>query len=536
MQIETTVAVIGGGATGVGVLRDLCMRGVKAVLLEQGNLANGTSSRFHGLLHSGARYAVSDPESALECRIENALQQKLARHSVEPGEGYFTLTPEDDEDYVRAWLEGCAAAGINAEEIDVDMARRLEPNLSPDIRAVYRVPDAGVDGFRLVWHNALSARKYGGQVLTYHKVESIQQKGGRITGLTARNQKTGEEVRVACDFVVNAAGSWCGELAHLAGLDVRISPDRGTLIVFNHRFTSRIINRLRKSSDGDIFVPHGSVTILGTTSMPTDRPDNNRPTTEEILRLLDIGKRTFPNLESYRILRAFAGTRPLYAAKGGKGGRGASRNFVIVDHEDDGLVGMASIFGGKLTTYRLMAEKISDLVSAKLGVTSPCLTTTVPLVEEIPAEYKKRAETVLPGNAAELAAERLGGDLPKMIELAEHKGKNQLLCECEMVSMAEIELVARDPATYTLGDIRLRTRLGMGTCQGTFCAIRTVGVLSNMGLQATSPQRNIQSFLGERWGGVRAALWGDQLREIDLGRAIYSTTLNLDGYADGQDL
>ncbi len=134
-MLETTVVVIGGGATGMGTLRDLAMRGVPAILLEQGGLAHGTSSRFHGLLHSGARYAVNDPTSAKECIEENMILRRIGKGCVEETEGFFVLTKEDDPNYVEPWLEGCKNAGISAKEISVMEALELEPNLAKDIRS-----------------------------------------------------------------------------------------------------------------------------------------------------------------------------------------------------------------------------------------------------------------------------------------------------------------------------------------------------------------------------------------------------------------
>ncbi len=200
-MLETTVVVIGGGATGMGTLRDLCMRGVPAILLEQGGLAHGTSSRFHGLLHSGGRYAVNDNESG-----------RIGRQCVEETEGFFALTPGDDPAYVEPWAEACRKAGIDAQELDVAEALRLEPNLSPDIRRVFRVPDSCVDGFRLALHNAMSARRHGGRVMTYHEVTAIHQRNGKVCGVTARNSISGESLEIACQCVVNAAGSWSGRI------------------------------------------------------------------------------------------------------------------------------------------------------------------------------------------------------------------------------------------------------------------------------------------------------------------------------------
>lgn len=549
-MLETTVVVIGGGATGMGTLRDLSMRGVPAILLEMGGLANGTSSRFHGLLHSGARYVVNDPASAKECIEENMILRRIGKHCVEVSEGFFVLTPKDDPQFVDAWLKGCQEAGIDAREITPAEALTLEPNLAPDILRCFRVPDSSVDGFRLVLHNRMSAEKYGGKALHYHEVTEIKRKDGKVYGVQVLNRMTGQMEEIRCRYVINAAGSWSGLIAAMAGLEAAITPDRGTLVAFNHRFTSRIINRLHPSSDGDIFVPHGSITILGTTSIPTDRPDDTRATYAEVVKLLELGEPLFPRVRDYRILRAFAGTRPLYTP-GGASGRKATRNFQVVDHASDGLEGMVSIFGGKLTTYRLMAERVCDDVCARIGVKTPCRTADEPLVEDPNPQILEQAKQYFPVHALHLMADRLGDELEPVLKTAriaaererELKGTqvtdfsgNPLLCECELVSMAEVEVVARDPSTHSLTDIRLRTRLGMGTCQGAFCAMRTVGALAEHGINlAYTPTDNMRRFIQERWKGARPALWGQQAREMEFGRSIYAGLLNIDGAMHEQD-
>ncbi len=531
---EYQVVIIGGGATGIGILRDLSMRGVKALLLEQGGLAFGTSSRFHGLLHSGARYVMGDSESAKECIEENMILRKMCKQCIEKTEGFFVQTPEDPTDFIAPWVKACETAGIEVTPLDVSEAKRLEPNLAKDIKSVYRVPDSCVDGFRLVWHNASTARRYGSDFLTYHKVVGIETANGAVKGVHVINELNKEKIFIPCQYIVNAAGSWSGEVARMAGLDVQVSPDRGTLIVFNYRFTSRVINRLHKSSDGDIFVPHGSVTILGTTSSPAKSPADTRPTSAEVIRLLELGKPLFPEIESYRILRAFAGTRPLYTPNNSSG-RSASRNFHIVDHKDEGLFGLGSIFGGKLTTYRLMAEKMSDVVCRHLNVNAPCRTATEPLVLDIDKSVHNKAKKIFPAANLHLVEDRLGDSFTAMTEETSSSMKNDLLCECEMVSTAEVLHVAKDKATHSLTDIRLRTRLGMGTCQGIFCSLRTIGALAehNITLNRTHSE-SIRSFLNERWKGLRPALWGTQLKELELGRAIYAATLNIDGASHEQ--
>ena len=528
---KARVVVIGGGATGVGILRDLSMRGVDAVLLEQRDLAFGTSSRFHGLLHSGGRYAVKDSAAAKECAEENAILRKIGRHCVEATEGFFVRMPEDDPAYEEKWVTACQMAGIPVAAVSLAEARQLEPHLSERAVAVYRVPDAAIDGFRLCRQNVLSAQKYGGRILTYTEVVGIEQRNGRVEGVRTRNAISGKEETISCEMVVNAAGSWVGQVAAFAGIPIHVTPDRGTLVAFNHRFADRVINRLRPPGNGDIFVPHGSVTILGTTSLPASRPDDFDPSTAEVRELLDIGKELFEELPRFRILRAYTGTRPLYSADPTATGRAASRNFVILDHSREGLAGFVSIVGGKLTTYRLMAEKLTDLVCEKLSVETSCRTAEEPIIEDPSPELLNKAKQFFPAFGVDLATSRLGPRFGETVDRLQHNpAKKQLVCECELVTLAEVETVAADPAIFTMSDIRRRTRMGMGTCQGSYCGLRAVGMMVDNDLtQGMDTVDLLREFLEGRWNGIRPILWGQQMREAELTRGIYGAALNIDG-------
>lgn len=530
---KTRVVIIGGGATGVGILRDLSMRGVDAVLLEQRDLAFGTSSRFHGLLHSGGRYAVKDSAAAKECAEENAILRKIGRHCVEATEGFFVRMPEDDPAYEEKWVQACQTAGIPVESVSLAEARQMEPHLSDRAVAVYRVPDAAIDGFRLCRQNVLSAQKYGGRILTYTEAVGMEQRNGRVEAVRTRNAISGKEETISCEMVVNAAGSWVGQVAAFAGIPIHVTPDRGTLVAFNHRFADRVINRLRPPGNGDIFVPHGSVTILGTTSLPASRPDDFDPSTAEVRELLDIGKDMFEELPHFRILRAYTGTRPLYSADPTATGRAASRNFVILDHSREGLAGFVSIVGGKLTTYRLMAEKLTDLVCEKLSVDTACRTAEEPIIEDPSPELLNKAKQFFPAFGVDLAASRMGPKFGETVDHLQHNpAKKQLVCECELVTLAEVETVAADPAIFTMSDIRRRTRMGMGTCQGSYCGLRAVGMMVDNELtQGMDTVDLLREFLEGRWNGIRPILWGQQMREAELTRGIYGAALNIDGVA-----
>lgn len=186
---ETDVIVIGGGATGAGTLRDLSMRGFQTALIEKDDIAAGTTGRNHGLLHSGARYAVNDLESAQECISENMILRKIARHCVEETGGLFVTLPDDDPSYHGRLLEGCKFAGIKAEEISVLEALEIEPNLTPYALSAIKVPDGTIDPFRLSASNILDAQERGALIFTHSQVIELVQTGGAVTGVICINDR-----------------------------------------------------------------------------------------------------------------------------------------------------------------------------------------------------------------------------------------------------------------------------------------------------------------------------------------------------------
>src|SRR5215217_1244658 len=129
-SLETDVLVIGGGGTGAGIAWDAALRGYDVILVDRADLAEGTSGRFHGLLHSGGRYVVKDPIAARECIAENEILRSVASATIEDTGGLFVTTPDDDAAYGDQFLTGCREAGVPAEEIDVAEALRSEPRLN----------------------------------------------------------------------------------------------------------------------------------------------------------------------------------------------------------------------------------------------------------------------------------------------------------------------------------------------------------------------------------------------------------------------
>ncbi|MBQ9449772.1 MAG: anaerobic glycerol-3-phosphate dehydrogenase subunit A [Bacteroidales bacterium] len=524
------VIIIGGGITGAGTQRDCAMRGLRTLLIERSDIATGASGRNHGLLHSGARYAVNDPESAEECIRENRILRQIAAHCVEETEGLFITLPEDDLGYQKTFVEACQRAGIDAEIIDPELARRMEPSVNPELIGAVKVPDGSVDPFRLCAANMLDAKLHGGQVRLHTEVTGFIREGDTILGVHTRNLQTGQEEDFRAPVTVNAAGIWGQHIAELAGVGIGMFPSKGALLVFAHRVNQMVINRCRKPANADILVPGDTVCIIGTTStrIPFEACDEVAVTPDEVNLLISEGSKLSPSLSSTRILRAYAGVRPLVSADNDPSGRNISRGIVCLDHETrDGLKGFITITGGKLMTYRLMAETATDAVCRKLAVTRSCETATTPLPGSEERSYEAVARKIweAPSMAQKAAAARLGTHAERIRDAGREDAA--LVCECEEVSVGEVKNAIERMEVSTLTDLRRRTRIGMGTCQGEFCACRAAGLLAASHGCIERERADLRDFLQERWKGNFPIGWGDTLREAEYTQWIYKHVLGL---------
>lgn len=514
---EYDVIIIGGGITGAGTARDCALRGLKTLLVERFDLTNGATGRNHGLLHSGARYAVTDRESAAECIRENTILRRIASNCVEPTEGLFITLPEDDLAYQARFVEACRAAGIAAEAIDPAEAKVLEPSVNPDIIGAVKVPDASVDPFRLTSANVLDASLHGADIMTYHEVTGFLRDGDRIEGVKLHNTRTGEDSEIRAAITVNAAGIWGQHIAEMAGAQIGMYPAKGSLLIFGHRVNKMVINRCRKPANADILVPGDVVCVIGTTStkVPFEECDNMKVTADEVKLLLEEGCKLAPSLASTRVLRAYAGVRPLVASDDDPTGRSISRGIVLLDHESrDGIRSFISITGGKLTSYRLMAEMATDLICSKLNVDKDCQTAALPLPGSETADSGEGPSTM----AEKAARGRHGTRIGKM----DFKDKSEVVCECEHVTRAEIEYAVKYLDVHNLIDLRRRTRIGMGTCQGTFCMTKVAKVLAEILGCPEKAGEFVSQYVEERWKGMAPVCWGESLREAEYMRKLYN--------------
>ncbi|WP_072670706.1 anaerobic glycerol-3-phosphate dehydrogenase subunit A [Vibrio injensis] len=525
--IETDVVIIGGGATGTGIMRDCALRDIRCILVEKDDIASGTTGRNHGLLHSGARYAVTDHESAKECIQENLILKHIAKHCVEATEGLFITLPEDDIAFQDTFITACQSAGIATKRLTAKEALRLEPNVNPALIGAVQVPDGTLDPFRLCAANVLDAKEHGAQILNRTVVTGLIRQGDTVLGVHCQQLGTQLQFDIFAKQVINAAGIWGQNICEYADLNIKMFPAKGSLLILDYRINNLVINRCRKPSDADILVPGDTISLIGTTSehIDYDQIDNLHVSEQEVDILLSEGAKLAPIMANTRVLRAYAGVRPLVAVDDDGSGRNISRGIVLLDHQErDGLKGLTTITGGKLMTYRLMAEWATDMVAKKLGNTVACTTHTRPLPGSNQAEkpIKKTASLAKPVYASALYRH---GERAEQFLSADSKSQ-AIICECEMVTAGEIEYAIKQLDVNNLVDLRRRTRLGMGPCQGELCSYRAASLFQDYaGISGQQSSQLLVEFLEERWKGIKPIFWGDALREAEFSYWIYEGLL-----------
>ena len=381
-----------------------------------------------------------------------------------------------------------------------------EPLLNPRISRSFLVQDASIDSFDLAHLLVNGIREQGGVVLLRHRLESLFRHQDRLVEAKIRDLTNNKSLRLSANIFVNAAGPWAKTITTMAGVELPLALGKGALVAMSHRLVNTVVNRCKPPSDGDIIVPIGTVSILGTTDVPVKEPTSLDIEPWEVDLLLAEGDLLLPGLRDSRPLRTWAGIRPLYkpADNGDTQTRALLRAHVILDHDEtDGLQCFISVIGGKLTTFRLMAEEAVDLICDKLEIDQKCSTASPPLPQESGQFHS------------------LPSRLEKLERQHPHAITDQIVCECEIVMRGDIELALEKSVAGTdLDDLRRELRIGMGPCQAGFCAYRTYAISSE---HSSSPPsfNGLHNFLYERWKGIRPVAWGSTLQQMEFSRRIY---------------
>jgi len=366
-KLHRGIAVIGAGLSGLFTTLYLANAGYSVSLFDRGLPGSGTSGKFHGLLHSGARYAVTDRQAAIECISESGQLRRMAPHLIEETGGLFISLSDGDEEYASLLTDALADCSIPFEQLTAREAIEREPMISKEIRSGLLVPDGVIRGTEFLMSLALECLDRGAEFRPFRRLVSSHQVGGRVEDLIFIDERTGRREMYNPEVVVNTSGPWSSEISELLGSSMGLSLSRGTMAVFRGRCSLSILEHMRPPSDGDIIVPYGFNSIAGTTSSSVSDPDKTGLKQDDISLLRREAALLVPSLSGSVILRTYASVRPLLkVSNDGSDGRKLTRDFYIHTPDSTGITNLFAASGGKATTSRLIGEKLSSAVSLHL--------------------------------------------------------------------------------------------------------------------------------------------------------------------------
>lgn len=531
MQVDYDLIVIGGGVNGAGIARDAALRGIKTLLVEKKDFAYGATGACSGMIHGGVRYLLSDYKTTIKSCVDSGYIQKIVPHLLfripflipitnkallEPMETYFSVYDK--------WAE--SRNGKKHTRLTVEEAKRVEPGITPNIFGAITMDEWGIDTFRLTLLNAISASQAGATVRNHCEVVGLLRNSNKdVVGVRIKDHRRGVYENITARIVMNACGPWGTKMASLADATVKIRPSKGVHLTLDRRISN--VGIITDAIDGrQIFViPHESTSIIGTTDDDYYGDLDDIPITEdEVEYLLQGIERVFPAVRNARILRAWAGIRPTIFGWH-KNEDDLSRDHLVIDHANEGASGLMSITGGKLAAYRMMSEDAVDKVAEKLGVKTLCKTHEISLPggDSTPDPSELASQF----NISVLSARRLvfrhGSLAYKVLSLLEENPAwRKPVCRCEPVLEAEIRYVCRNEWVEDLNDIRRRTRMGMGPCQGARCAFQSALILADeKNENADTALAYLENFLQRRFKGKAPVLMDSMLAQEELNQGIY---------------
>ena len=365
--------VVGGGVNGAGIARDAVGRGLSVLLCEKDDLAQGTSSRSGKLVHGGLRYLeYYEFRLVREALIEREVLLRAAPHIIWPMRFVLPHSPEQRPAWmVRAGLFLYDHLGGRkilppTRSLDLIKAPEGEP-LRKNFRRAFEYSDCWVDDARLVVLNAVDVRERGGTVLTRAPLTSARRVAD-TWHVDLRSAKDGKTLQATGKILVNAAGPWVEDVLHRAG---RNAESRVRLVKGSHIVTRKFWNGdqaylLQNSDKRVIFVnPYeGDLALIGTTDIPFDgRAEDVRIDKSEVQYLLSVVDRYFTNApKTDEVVDSFSGVRPLFDDKSANPSA-VTRDYVFDVEAPSGQAPMLSVFGGKITTYRRLAEHALEKLS-----------------------------------------------------------------------------------------------------------------------------------------------------------------------------
>ncbi len=524
-RTEFDALVVGGGIVGTGIARDLALRGLRVALVEQRDLACGTSSRPTRLIHGGLRYLEMFDFGLVRTDMrEREVLLRLAPHLVQPLRFLMPM-------YARGVLyRAKLQAGMqlyDALSFDKSLPTRqwlnrrqvvrAEPGLNPvELQGAWQFYDGQVSLVeRLVIENALDAAAEGAVVVTHAPMTRfVHDEFGAIVGAIVRDGLSGRELRVRARLTVNATGPWLDltTVGLRRGRRPLLRLTKGVHVVVPS--VSRHAHVLFARSDGRLFfvIPWLGYSLVGTTD--TDfhgDPADAAASQDDVEYLMDEARRAFPGGPFDKIYYTYAGVRALVRVESTTAGK-VSRKHALHDHDRrEGIDGIVSVVGGKITGYRAIAEEVGEFVARKLGQIDDrgSITQQRPLPGGHLDDVDAYVERQLWSRASQLGLDRgqaqhlgcvYGSLAPSILALAEQEPRlAERLCPEQPSIAAEIVRAVRDEWAVSLADVLLRrTPLGLHACQALDCLDTIAEHMARVvGWDAAKRARQVEAYRRE---------------------------------------
>lgn len=486
MQTEQfDILVIGGGITGAGVVRDAALRGYRTALIEKDDFAAGTSSKSSKLIHGGIRYLQQMEFSLVrEALLERKTLMDIAPHLVHPIEVLFPVYKGSP---VPGWMVKIGMLlydGLSfTKRIGLHKLVPLEKNEEPEpallkkgLNKLFMYWDSRADDTRLVMATIQSAVQSSAVAANYIKAVDVLYEKGRVTGIKARDEVSGNEFEIRAHLIVNATGPWSDPVrkALLKDQKQRLRTTKGIHIIVRRKDLDikRAMILTTIQDNRPVFViPWRKFVILGTTDTYFDGdPDWVEIGGDDVQYLLETYNHYFPRarLTKEKVLSAYSGLRPLTIEEGKSAGQ-ISREYQIFEGPDN----FFNIIGGKLTTYRTMAQELVDRLgnvldesSGILARNSQCTTDKMPLYggdienyEHFVTEWMRRLvkENKFDEDVAQNLIESYGSNLPEVLTILgdEDRGREKIISDLPYL-WGEINYCCEHEMTIALDDFLMR--------------------------------------------------------------------------------
>jgi glycerol-3-phosphate dehydrogenase len=397
--------VIGGGITGAGVARDAALRGLSCLLLEKGDFSSGVTSKSTRLIHGGLRYLANfEVDLVAEALRERAILRRQAPYLIRPMPILIPIYSGDPHGRVAISI------GIHLYDLlshEQDIPHYFTSGAAPTLELEPRLNREGLKGSalfydhqimmpeRLVIENVISARESGAMLLNHVSANRIEETGDCIR-VTATDVIAGREVVFRSKVLINASGPWIDKVRRSGSIDQRniIHPTKGIHLVLP-RLSDQALFVTSRDERMFFIIPLGSCSLIGTTDTNYGGDlDNVHADGDDVEYLLGESRRILPGLNITResIHYTYAGIRPL--AFSGTRESTISRKHRVIKEGRTGRI--ITIAGGKLTTYRAMAQDVVDAACKVLGIKVPCMTDKKPLAGGLPMGYDEYLKEVVP--------------------------------------------------------------------------------------------------------------------------------------------